>query len=172
MTLAASCVASVPVNRIFLPTTIRQTASQPTNLLVYGDALAGGWADWSWESSVNFASSGQVKVGKTAIAITHNAGNAGFSLRTATPLDGTQYSAIRFWVYGNGQPLALYIQPSDSGPASPFYSFTPPAGAWTQISAPLSALGSPATIARINLQDESGGAQTVYYVDELEWVGK
>ncbi|HRJ43197.1 MAG TPA: hypothetical protein PL105_15035 [Caldilineaceae bacterium] len=43
---------------------------------------------------------------------------------------------------------------------------------WTQISAPLSSLGSPATIARINLQDESGAAQPVYYVDELEVVGK
>lgn len=171
--LVTACVeGAAPSYRLFLPMTTRANAPQPTNLLVYGDGLAGGWANWSWNTTVSFASGAQVKVGSQSIAVTHNSGNGGFSLRTATPLDGSQYSAIRFWIYGNGKPLALYLQSSDDGGVGPFYSFTPPAGVWTQISAPLSALGSPATIARINLQDESGAAQPVYYVDELEVVGK
>jgi hypothetical protein len=35
---------------------------------------------------------------------------------------------------------------------------------------PLSELGSPATIKRVNLQDESGAPQPVYYLDDLALV--
>jgi len=169
VTLVTACLAGeAPTYRLYLPSTVRETVSAPVDLLLYRDELAQGWENWSWSSTVDLTSVGQVRVGTNAVAITHTAAHGGFSLRAATPLNANPYSAIRFWIYGNGQPLALYIQASDDGPASPFYRFTPPAGVWARYRAPLSALGNPAAIARINLQDDSGAPQPTYFLDELE----
>jgi hypothetical protein len=41
------------------------------------------------------------------------------------------------------------------------------AGQWTQVVVPLSAIGSPSTVKRINIKDNSGGSQPTFYVDEL-----
>jgi hypothetical protein len=141
------------------------------DLIVYDDALAAGWQNWSWDTTVNFAATAQVKTGSKAIAITHTAAWAGLSLRAPAAINTANYSAIRFWVYGHGRPLALYTQPSDAGAASPFYTFTPPAGVWAQITAPLSALGNPAAIQRINVQENAGAAQAIFYLDDVRLVG-
>ena len=88
----------------------------------------------------------------------------------AAAINTASYSAIRFWVYGHGQSLALYTQPGDSEAASPFFTFTPPADQWTQVTAPLSALGNPAQIKRINLQENTGAAGPVFYLDDVRLV--
>lgn len=43
---------------------------------------------------------------------------------------------------------------------------------WTQITVPLSALGNPAVIKRINVQENGGGAQPTFFVDEVQLVGR
>src|SRR5262249_39819306 len=99
---------------------------------------------------------------------------AGFSLRTASPINTSGYTAIAFGVYGagGGSQLEVSTQPSDSGSASTSYALTAPAGVWTTVTVPLTALGSPATIARINIQDAAGVTQdTTIYIDNLRLVG-
>lgn len=145
--------------------------SPVADLVIYADALAAGWEDWSWDSTVDFAATAQVKTGARSIAVTHTAAWGGLSLRAPAAISAASYSAIRFWVYGHGKSLALYTQSSDAGPASPFYIFTPPAGAWTQITAPLSALGNPAQIKRISVQENAGAAQPTFYLDDVRLVG-
>ncbi len=148
------------------------TPTTPANadLVIYDDALAAGWQDWSWDTTVDFAATAQVKTGTKAVAVTYTAAWAGFSLRAPAAVNTASYSGIRLWVYGHGQPLALYIQPSDDGAASPFYTFTPAAGAWTQINVPLSALGNPAAIQRVNVQEDAGAAGPTFYLDEVRLV--
>lgn len=152
--------------------TATSTIPSAADLIIYADALAAGWENWSWDSVVDFAATAQVKTGTKAIAVTHTAAWAGLSLRAPAIINTANYSAIRFWIYGHGKSLALYTQPSDAGPASPFYTFTPPAGIWTQVTAPLNALGSPAQIRRINVQENVGSAQMVFHLDDVRLVGK
>ncbi len=154
------------------PPTVTPTTPTNPDLVVYDDALAAGWQDWSWDTTVDFAATAQVKTGTKAIAVTHTAAWAGFSLRAPAAINTASYSGIRLWVYGHGKTLALYTQPTDDGAASPFFTFTPAAGAWTQIAVPLSALGNPATIRRINVQENAGAAQPVFYLDDVRLVGK
>ncbi len=84
------------------------------------------------------------------------------------------YSAIKLWVYGapGGSVLDIYTQSTDEGANGPAYRFTAPAGVWTEISVPLSSIGSPSQIARINVQDGSGAVQAAFYVDEVELMRK
>jgi hypothetical protein len=140
-------------------------------LTVYGDSLAAGWANWSWDTTVDFASTARVHGGSKAIAITHKGPNTGFSVRSPAAINTAGYSAITFWIYGNGKRLALYTEGTDDGPLSKLYTFTAPANQWTQVTVPLSSLGAPAVIKRINLQDDTGAAQPVYYLDDLALKG-
>lgn len=99
-------------NRLYLPfmTKTGAATAQP-DLVIFADAPATGWQDWSWNSTIDPASTLLAHDGSQAIAIMHNAAQAGFSLRSPTAIDATQYSAIRFWICGsgNGNPLLHYL---------------------------------------------------------------
>jgi hypothetical protein len=42
---------------------------------------------------------------------------------------------------------------------------------WTEVTIPLTKFGSPSKIARINWQNDSGDAQKVYYLDDIQLIG-
>ena len=148
---------------------VRSANSAPlaSNLTIYTDQLTGGWDDWSWGSAVNLTQAGTVHSGSAAIAVTHTQGWAGLSLRAPAPIATSDYTAVSFWLYGHGAPLALYTQSNDDGTAGTFYHFTPPAGQWTEYVVPLAELGSPTAIARLNWMSQSDQPQPIYYVDDI-----
>lgn len=150
------------------------TATAAANqIIVYEDALAAGWENWSW--STNLSSDTVHKFsGNSSLAITHTAAWAGVSFRTATPINTTGYSTIRFAVYGatGGGNLSLFTQATDSGAASTQFLFKPAANVWTVIEVPLTALGSPSQIARISIMDQTGAVQPTYNIDSLQIVGQ
>ena len=137
--------------------------------IISNGAIASPWADWSWSAS-HAVSSSKTYNGAPSLAITYSAGWAGFSLDNATPVNTAGYTAIQFAVYGasGGGNLGLYTQATGSGAAGPEYTFTPTANVWKVITAPLSALGNPAQISRINIQDLTGNTQPTYYIDALK----
>ncbi len=141
-------------------------------LVVYQDALAAGWSDWSYGATVNFANGAPVHAGAASMAVTFTGAFGALSLRTSPPVDATAFGSIRFWAYGGagGTSLEAFTQATDGGAGSPVYSFTVPAGSWTQVAVPLSALGNPSAIARINLQDSTGTVQPTFYVDDVALV--
>jgi hypothetical protein len=141
--------------------------------VIYDDALAAGWENWSWTEAVDFANPAPVRSGSASIAVTFEAAYQGFSLRTAPPLSTAGYSALAFAIYGGAgdSQLSLSIQPADTGDPPTSYPLTAAAGTWSEVSVPLSALGSPAVIARITLQEASGAAQPTFYLDNLRLVG-
>ncbi|WP_295458756.1 glycoside hydrolase family 44 protein [uncultured Thiodictyon sp.] len=141
------------------------------DLMIYEDALASGWADWSWSTTEAVAA--DIKVtGASSLAVTYTAGWAGLSLRSGTPIPTSGYSAIRFSVYGRsgGGALSLYTQPTDSGANSTSFQFTPTPNAWSVVDVPLSALGNPTVIARINIQDWTGSVAPTYNLDTLRLI--
>lgn len=156
-------------SRLFLPWLANANAAPAPDLVIYDDALAASWQNWSWSSTVDFDNASPRRTGLASVSIQFDAAWAGFSVRAADAIDAAGYQSISFWVYGSGSgnPLSLYTQASDNGGESSMYDFTAPSGVWTQIVAPLSALGNPAAIKRINLQDASGAAQPVFYLDAL-----
>jgi hypothetical protein len=144
------------------------------DLVVYGDALAGDWdPNWSWDTTFDTASAAQAHGGSKSIALTFNAAWAGFSIRTSSPENTSGYSGVRFWAYGGagGTQIQAGAQITDGSAISGQVALSVPAGTWTQFNVTMAQLGNPGQIARIDIQDGSGGAQAVFYVDDIALVG-
>ncbi|AUB83159.1 hypothetical protein THSYN_20915 [Candidatus Thiodictyon syntrophicum] len=148
-------------------------AARAADLMVYEDALAGGWQDWSW-NTMRATDTALKATGAASLAVTYTAGWAGLSLRTSPAISTAGYSSIRFSVYGkpNGGKLSLFTQPTDNGTNSTAFLFTPTPNAWSVIDVPLSALGNPAQIARLTIMDWTGTIQPTYNLDALRLIGK
>ncbi|CAN5778724.1 hypothetical protein BH10CHL1_BH10CHL1_23610 [soil metagenome] len=142
------------------------------NFVIYTDALANGWEDWSWDSTTDLACTVQARSGSQSVAVTYDVANAGLSLRAPAVLDTAGYSAIEFWVYGvpGGSQISFYTQATDDGADSPFADVNAPADVWTRFRIPLSALGNPTTIARLNWQDATGAPQPTINVDDIQLI--
>jgi hypothetical protein len=141
-------------------------AQAPT--VVYADALSAGWESWSWDSTIDVNATAFVR-GSKSIAVTHTAGWGALSLRTESPLPAGSYSAIQFWIHaGTTAPmLSVSVQESESGGILTQTPITVTPNAWSMHTVPLTALGDPGAIARINFQSARPTPQAVYYVDDL-----
>ena len=147
--------------------------SAQADTIVYDDALAGGWQNWSWNSAVDFANSTPAR-GARAIAVTFQQGWAGLSLRSDSPLNGADYSAVTFWAHGGTageRKVYFFIHQTDGGSETSSVELRVPAGIWTPFTVTLSALGNPSTIKRLNLMEGTGSAQPTFYVDDIRLVG-
>ncbi|MBX3014137.1 MAG: hypothetical protein KF832_21630 [Caldilineaceae bacterium] len=149
------------------------TAAPAADFPIYADSMAANWQNWSWDSTVNFANASPTHSGSAAIAVQYNQGWAGLSLRAPSPLPTNSYTALAFWIHGGSsgtRQLMLFTQPTDGGANSTIVSIDAPAGVWSSINIPLTELGNPTAIARINLQDRMGIAQPTFYIDDLRLV--
>ena len=150
------------------------TTVTATDLAIYDDALAAGWDNWSWDTTVDLAATAVVHSGAKAISARYDAAWAGLSLRAPSVIDASGYTAIDFWLYGGdgGAAIDLSTQPSDEGSTSPVASVTAPAGVWTHFSVALADLGSPTAIQRLNFQERTGAVQATFYIDDLRLLAK
>ncbi|NOK61873.1 MAG: Cellulase/cellobiase CelA1 [Chloroflexi bacterium AL-W] len=141
-----------------------------SNVTIYNDALASGWSNWSWGTLADFKHTGTVHGGSTSIAVTYNNGWSGLSLATSSPISTSGYQSLTFWAHGGAsgtRALQIFTQSSNSGGDSAVVPVAVPSGQWQQVSVSISALGNPATIARVNIQDRSGNAQPTFYLDDM-----
>ena len=80
--------------------------------LIYADALADSWQDWSWNTTRDFNNADPVHSGSASIAVTYMADGGGLYLHTDTALPTSGYTAIRFWVHGGsagGQSVNFHV---------------------------------------------------------------
>jgi len=142
------------------------------DLVLYADALASGWEDWSWDSTVMFDNAAPTLSGVASIAVTFNAAYAGFSLRTTPALSPADFNAVSFFVYApdTDRALSLVVQSSDDGGEGQSFDFNAPADQWSQILVGLDSLGDPTAIARVNIGDRSGAPQPVLYLDQISLI--
>jgi len=148
-------------------------ASRAADLMIYEDALASTWENWSWDTTLSVDTANKA-TGASSLAVSYGASWAGLSLRTSPAINTAEYSSIRFAVYGKdgSGKLSLWTQPTDGGAASPAFEFTPAPSVWQVIDVPFSALGNPGQIARLSIQDQTGGIQPIYNLDTLRLIGK
>ena len=138
------------------------------DLAVYTDGLASGWADWSWDTTVNLANPTPVHAGSASVSVRFDKAWAGLYLHSDTPIDTTNYIALRFWVHGGssgGQAVSVSVNFNGS-----VVALTPQANTWNQVTISLADLGSPSSINSIVWQDSSGGAQPVFTLDDIALV--
>jgi hypothetical protein len=109
------------------------------------------------------------------VAVTVSGGYGGLAFnRSSSALSTSGLSSISFWVHGGSSgtrqlQVVSNTATNGSGSWSPAYSFDAPAGSWTQITVPLSSLGSPSQIGLFAIQDRSGSSQPTFYVDNVQF---
>ncbi|MBS2027022.1 MAG: hypothetical protein JST54_03875 [Deltaproteobacteria bacterium] len=147
------------------------TAAAP----VYTDALASGWADWSWATR-NLANASPVASGTRSISVTYGPWkglyfhNAGLSTSGLSTLD--------FQVNGganNNPALTAYV--TKGGKAQTTVAVaqyctgkTIPSNSWTPCSIPLSALGAAGvTLDGVVIQEGAGKTLQTLYIDSIQF---
>lgn len=137
---------------------------------VYVDALAAAWEDWSWAATVNLANPSPVHGGSASLAATITGAWGGAYVHTDVPLPAADYDSVTFWIHGGpsgGQDIAFKVIDGANGNWDNLVSVSPPAGGWTEVTVALADVGSPATIGGLVWQDNSGGAQPTFYLDDV-----
>ncbi|WP_194085933.1 cellulase family glycosylhydrolase [Candidatus Oscillochloris fontis] len=162
---------TTPVPPTATPVPPTATPVPATSSVIYADSLATGWANWSWDSSVNLRSTAKKKVGTHSISVTYKRAWAGFYVHTDQALSTQGYTKVRFWAHGAGgkQKLNLWVRSAD-GTTSATFALPTLTNSWVQIEVPLSQLGNPANLSDLVIQDAAGRVQSVFYIDQIELV--
>ncbi|RIK52704.1 MAG: hypothetical protein DCC57_09530 [Chloroflexi bacterium] len=151
------------------------TAPAGTGLLVYGDALASGWQNWSWNATLNLQTTSPVYQGSAAIALTVTAAWGALYLHAETPVVGSASGSIRFAARASqsGQRYAVILYDvNNTRIGVPVlladHGGDPLTGGWKTYQIPLTALAAVGgQIGGIVLQDAAGTSQPVVYIDDL-----
>src|SRR3954464_13504706 len=95
---------------------LRATAFAATDRVIYDEALAGGWQNWSW-ATVDLASTANAHSGTVSIAVTPAAWSALYLRSADAPLDTNGYLNFTFWVHGGttgGQTIQVVAVINDA----------------------------------------------------------
>jgi hypothetical protein len=143
--------------------------------LVYDDALAPGWQDWSWVQDYNLAAAAPVHNGSHSIAVTFGAWEGLRLHKSSVDTLGTTH--LRFYIHGGaagGQSLVVYLDLDIGGSPETGPTITvlpPPANAWAEVLLPLSALNpAGATVTGIVWKAWSSASQPTLYIDDVALV--
>lgn len=147
--------------------------------MLYGDALASGWQNWSWGSTVNLAVTSPVHAGVRSISLQLNQAWAALFLHTDTPVDMAPYSTLNFALratQANQQYSVTFYNVNSQiiGVQLPLSSYggNPIATAWKTYSIPIADFGiGGQQVGGLIIQDWIGQAQPVVYVDEIRFSG-
>ncbi|MBK8046146.1 MAG: hypothetical protein IPK16_02845 [Anaerolineales bacterium] len=134
--------------------------------VLYDDALAAPWANWSWDTTLNFANPDPVHTGDHALAVHFNAAWAGLYLHADPAVPLTGYTHLRFWLHG-GQPGGQEIDVIANGNDAHRVHVPPPTNQWQLVEIPLLDLGSPTSIQDLYWHDAAGSAQPTFYLDDI-----
>jgi autotransporter family porin len=147
-----------------------QPAAAP-QFVIYDDALAVGWEDWSWDTDRTLINPDPVQSGPTSIAVRITNSWGALYLRSLTPTSTAGYTHLEFYIHGGsegGQHLKIMI----NGDESMVYSVTAEAGAWERISIPLTEIGSPASLIDVFWQDATGEPMGDFFLDSIALVDR
>ncbi|MCX7683234.1 MAG: hypothetical protein N2508_14920, partial [Anaerolineae bacterium] len=131
----------------------------------YSDGLNDSW---SWGGNYDATVTSPVHTGANAIGVEYTSAWGALRLHPGTPFDTTGFDRLVFYAHPNGSAhqLNVYILEAHKVAVD-----LPASNEWVRVEVPLSSLGSPASVADVQIQDRSGGAQPVFYVDDIRLEG-
>lgn len=147
-----------------------QIVSAAAPLTIYGDGLAGGWVNWSWNTTINFAATTPIHGGSKSLSAKYDAAWAGVYLRSNTAV-ASGYDTLRFWMNGGtgSQPITMSFYDSNSNPVQAT-TVQAVANTWTQFDISLAAFGPSSNLWGVSWQESSGSAQPIFYLDDIQLI--
>jgi hypothetical protein len=174
-TTTAATTTTTTTTTTTKPTTTTTAATTTTTtkpstggeLVVFDDKVLGTFADWSWSTTRSINTTTK-KIGTASLAVTQTANSGRLSLRSGPAIVAAPYKSLAFWAFGGPSQRRLYVsaRQTDNGPQVGV-DITIPANVWTQIVIPLTSLGKPTTIARIDIGTSTGLPEPTWYLDDL-----
>lgn len=139
------------------------------NYIIYTDALQAPWENWSWSSTIDFASPSVVKSGQYAWKQTYTGGWGGIQMHHGS-LDLSQFTALKFSIYGGpgtgGKEIMVFINWAKE------YRITLEEGKWVDYTIPLSELNATSgNLGELILQDVGNVGVTAPYLIYIDDVG-
>lgn len=140
--------------------------------------LTSGWTNWSWNSSVGFASSTVLDSTNQTISFTPNAWG-GLYLHTDSAVDTAVYSKLLFSIYATSfnEKFSLILFDSTNNQISQSIPFSSIGGdatqnSWKQYSIPLDTIAIPNhQLKGFAIQETTGNQQPTVYVSNVSLVG-
>ncbi len=149
-------------------------------LVVYRDALAKGWLDFSWQSNVDLKAPAPSPETGTCISYSPQQAWAGLYLRAPGTIDPADYPTLSFRARASraGQKFMLGLYRTDASgkklkDAVPMEKLggNPPADEWKRYEIPVKLLGAEGCrIEAVVIQDTTGKAQPPLLIDDLEFL--
>ncbi len=130
----------------------------PVAYALYEDGLVNKWQNWGWGSTVDFASSDNVRDGKASAKIKYE-GTYGAVKFANVSLDLSKFMVLTFSLFGTDETDGKVINIVANG-GKPF-QITIKKGVWMEYKITIKELGSPKTLTDLVFQD-SGWAGTIY----------
>lgn len=148
-----------------------QPAQAQSQTPIYTDALATGWADWSWGINVNWNNTSIVHSGSSGIAVTFSQAWDGLQIgwNGAQPLALDATNSLVFWANGGvsgGQTIRVSV---GNNCTDAILEVTLSANSWTRYEIPLQPLGNPARITHITWFNNTDSPQPIFYLDDIGW---
>jgi alpha-L-arabinofuranosidase len=150
-----------------------------SNLVIYSDSLATGWADQSYSCTKNFANTSPVHSGAHSISVNITGAYGALQLVHSSSISTIGYSYLSFWLNGStngGQQLQVYGLLNQGGSATPqpqhFSMNTPLTNTWQQYFVPLAAIGAAGAtnFDGFAIQDDAGSAESTFYLDDIQLI--
>jgi len=145
--------------------TVKSAVSFGLAYVLYDDALAAGWSDLSYSSVAVYNNTTNVLRGTNSIKNNYSVGFGGFRFKTATAVNLTGYTALKFSIFGGTNSSGYKIRVIVNAGATTYTLTLPAAGTWTQYEVPFTSLGSPTTLSTIEFKEYSGKVFEVYFDD-------
>jgi len=143
----------------------QQPAVPSADQLVYADALASGWGDWSWNITDNLSNPSPAHGGSYSISVHFTQGWDGLKLGRFSVLDLSSNDILRFWLNGgSGGGQHIQVQVNDGALTQDIVA---PAGQWTKFDISLSSLGSPLQVSALTWWNNSASSQSTFYLDDI-----
>jgi IPT/TIG domain len=146
--------------------TVRTAGAYGFALLIFGDDFPAGWWEGHWGGMADVQST-EVARGTKSMRYEYTGAWSGFQIGAGTPVSLSGYTAIKVSVYGgagsSGQTVKFVISDNWGMP----YSATLTEGQWTDVTIPLSEVGSPAELKTFIIQCADITTNLVIFVDDL-----
>lgn len=152
------------------------------DVVVYNDtALAAGFSDYSYNASIDLASTTHFHSGTSSIAVTPS-GFGALKIASDNLLDSSTTPRLHFWLYATAaqcQALSIQLERDVAGTDTPvgntgalgaYASCNAIAGSqWIEVAADLTAspVSYSGTFDRLSLFNSAGGNPGTFYVDEI-----
>jgi glycerophosphoryl diester phosphodiesterase/uncharacterized protein YegL len=166
-------LAAVMAAATFATTHVPSSVRAQGGAVIYSDAVAAGWQDWSWGNvERNFDNGAPTKSGSKSISVRYASGYSGLQLGRGDAINVSGASAFKVSVHGSPSGAnGIWVELANpAGMITKFGPTTIAAGSgWADIVVPLPA--GTAQVSQIKIYDSTGVAGTPIYLDDLAFVG-